>query len=63
MAIQTLYTAATVFGLVSLLHWVRYFLRTEITVGSAAIPVSASLIFGIIAAGLAVWMIFASRRI
>ncbi len=58
-----LYTAAVVFALVSLLHWVRYFLGTEINVGSAVVPISASLILGIISACLAAWMIFASRKI
>ncbi len=58
-----LYTAAVVFALVSVLHWVRYFLGTEIRVGSAVVPISASLILGIISACLAAWMIFASRKI
>ncbi len=55
--------AAVVFALVSFLHWVRYFLGTEINVGSAVVPISASLILGIISACLAAWMIFASRKI
>ncbi len=58
-----LYTAAVIFALVSLLHWVRYFLETDLTIGSTVFPVSGSLILGIVAATLGGWMIFASRKI
>ncbi len=39
-----LYTAGTVFAVVSALHWVRYFLSSEITIAGTAFPVSGSLI-------------------
>ncbi len=58
-----LYMAAVIFALVSLLHWVRYFLGTDLTIGSTVFPVSGSLILGIVAAVLAAWMLFASRKI
>ena len=58
-----LFAAAIIFALVSALHWIRYFLGTEVTIGDTAFPVSGSLILGIIAAILAGWMIFASRKI
>ncbi len=58
-----LYAAAVIFAVVSILHWVRYFLGTEVTIGGAMFPVSGSLILGIVAAVLAAWMIFASRKI
>ncbi len=58
-----LYTAGAVFAVVSALHWVRYALGSEITIGGSAFPVSGSLIAGIVAAGLAAWMIFAGRKI
>ncbi len=57
-----LYTAAAVFAVVSALHWVRYALGSEITVGGSAFPVAGSLIAGIVAAILAAWMIFAGRK-
>ncbi|MEE8188625.1 MAG: hypothetical protein V3T80_05405 [Kiloniellales bacterium] len=57
-----LYAAAAIFALVSLVHWVRYFLGTEVSIGGSAFPVSGSLIAGIVAAVLAAWMIFASRK-
>jgi hypothetical protein len=54
-----LHTAAAVFTLVSLLHWVRFVLGTQATLGGTA----ASLVLGIVSAGLAAWMIFASRKV
>lgn len=56
-----LYAAAAVFAVVSLAHWVRYFMGWEITVGAAVVPLSLSLWAGIIAAGLAAWMTAAAR--
>ncbi|MEE8214000.1 MAG: hypothetical protein V3R79_05405 [Alphaproteobacteria bacterium] len=56
-------TAAVIFAAVSVLHWVRYFLATEATIGGAVVPVSTSLIAGIVTAVLAAWMILASRKI
>ena len=58
-----LYTAAVIFALVSILHWVRYFMGSEIIIDGTEFPSAGSLIFGIIAAALAAWMIFASRKI
>ncbi len=58
-----LYTAGTVFAGVSALHWVRYFLGSEITIDGTAFPGSGSLIGGIVAAVLAAWMIFAGRKV
>ncbi len=60
---SALCTAAAIFGLVSLLHWVRYFLGTELTIGSTVFPVTGSLILGVVAAVLAAWMFFAGRKI
>ncbi len=57
-----LYTAAVIFAAVSVLHWVRYFLGAEVTIGGSPFPVSSSLIAGVISAVLAVWMILASRK-
>ncbi len=56
-------TAAAIFALVSLLHWVRVAMGTDFTIGGAVIPVSASVVLGIITAGLAAWMVHASRKI
>ncbi len=58
-----LYTAGAVFAVVSAVHWVRYALGSEITIGGTAFPVSGSLIAGIVAAALAAWMIFAGRNV
>ncbi len=57
-----LYTAGAVFAVVSALHWVRYALDSEITIGGTAFPVSGSLIAGIAAAVPAAWMVFAGRK-
>ena len=58
-----LYTAAVIFTLVSLLHWARFFLGTDLMIGSTMFPVFGSLILGVVAAVLAAWMLFASRKI
>ncbi len=58
-----LYTAGAVFAVVSAVHWVRYALESEITIGGTAFPVSGSLIAGIVAAVLAAWMLFAGRKV
>ncbi len=58
-----LFSASVIFALVSVLHWIRYFLETGITIGGTAFPVSGSLILGIVAAILAAWMIIASRKV
>ena len=56
-----LYTAAVIFAIVGIAHFVRYFLGTEIVVGATAIPLSVSLIAGIVLAILTVWMVLAAR--
>ncbi len=56
-----LYTAAVIFAIVGIAHWVRYFLGTEFILGATAIPLSVSLIAGIVLALLTVWMILAAR--
>ncbi len=48
-----LYTAGTIFGLVSLAHLVRYFRADEVLIGGYSIPVLWSLILGVIILGLA----------
>ncbi len=58
-----LYTAGAVFALVSVLHWVRYALESEITFDGSAFPVSGSIVLGLVAAVLAAWMILAGRKI
>ena len=58
-----LYTEAVIFALVSLLHWVRYFLGTDLIIGRTVFPVSGSLVLGVVAAVLAAWMLFASRKV
>ncbi len=58
-----LYTAGAIFAVVSVLHGVRYALGSEVTIGGTAFPVSGSLNAGIVAAGLAAWMIFAGRNV
>ncbi len=58
-----LYTAGAVVAVVSAVHWVRYALESEITIGGTAFPVSGSVIAGIVAAVLAAWMILAGRKI
>jgi hypothetical protein len=56
-----LYTASVIFAIVGIVHFVRYFLTLEVVVGATAIPLSVSLIAGILLAVLAVWMIRAAR--
>ncbi len=55
-------TAGVIFALVSALHWLRYALGSEVTIAGTAVPLSASLIGGIVAAVLAAWMILAGRK-
>ncbi len=58
-----LYTAGVIFALVSVLHWLRYALGSEISIGGSAFPVSGSLVLGLVAAALAAWMILAGRKV
>jgi hypothetical protein len=57
-----LYTAGTIFGMVSLVHLVRYFRADEILIGGYSIPVPWSLILGLVILGLAGWMVAAARQ-
>jgi hypothetical protein len=59
---SALYTAAAVFGLVSLAHFVRFFCADEILISGYPIPVFWSLIAGIVVLALAGWMFAAARR-
>ncbi len=56
-----LYTASVIFAIVGIVHFVRYFLGAKLVVGATAIPLSVSLVAGIVLALLAVWMIRAAR--
>ncbi len=58
-----LYTSGIIFALVSALHWLRYALGSEISIGGSAFPVSGSLFLGLVAAALAAWMILAGRKV
>ena len=57
-----LYTAAVIFTLVSLAHWVRFLIGAEVTIGGAEISLGFSVAAGLVAAALAVWMVMAARR-
>ncbi len=56
-----LYAAAVIFAIVGIAHFVRYFLGVKFIPGATAIPLSVSLIAGIVLAVLTVWMILAAR--
>ncbi|MCH8098168.1 MAG: hypothetical protein IID53_13945 [Proteobacteria bacterium] len=56
-----LYTASVIFAIVGIAHFVRYFLRLKFILGATAIPLSVSLIAGIVLAVLTVWMVRAAR--
>ena len=56
-----LYAASVIFAIVGIAHFVRYFLRLEFIVGATAIPLSVSLIAGIVLALLTGWMVLAAR--
>lgn len=49
-------------AVVSAGHWVRYFRGDEITVAGYVVPVWWSLVLGVVAAALAVWMFVAARE-
>ncbi|MCH8236580.1 MAG: hypothetical protein IIC06_00245 [Proteobacteria bacterium] len=57
-----LYTAAAVFALVSLAHWVRFFRADEVLIGGFSVPRSWSLAAGLMIPALAGWMLAAARR-
>ncbi len=54
-------SAGTIFGLVSIAHWVRYFRDYELVIGGYTVPVGLSLLAGAIIFALAVWMFVAAR--
>ena len=57
-----LYTSAVIFALVSLAHWVRLFLGTQVVIGDTSIPLGLSVVTGLVSAALAVWMVMAARK-
>ncbi len=56
-----LYTAAAIFTLVSLAHWIRFFTSAEVTIGSTVISLELSVVAGLVTAALAIWMVMAAR--
>ena len=56
-----LYAASVIFAIVGIAHFVRYFLRLELILGATTIPLSVSLIAGIVLAVLTLWMVLAAR--
>lgn len=56
-----LHIAGTLFALVSIAHWTRFFLDIGVVVGDYAVPVFLSLPIGIVTALLAAWMFVAAR--
>ncbi len=57
-----LYTATVIVLVVSLAHLLRYVAETEIVVGGVVVPVSLSLVVGLVLMGLALWLFVAGRR-
>ena len=57
-----LYTAAAIFALVSLTHWIRFFSGAEVIIGSTVISLELSIVAGLISAAMAVWMVMAARK-
>lgn len=60
MAKPALYTASVIFAIFGIAHFARYFLGAKLVIGATAIPLSVSLIAGIVLAVLTVWMIRAA---
>ena len=58
-----LYTSGAVFAAVAVAHLVRLATGFEIIVGGAILPMWVSFLGALIAALLAVWMVFAARRL
>ena len=56
------YTAAALLAVISVAHWIRLFLQTEVIVAGYPVPMRLSLIAGIVFAALALWMAAAARR-
>jgi hypothetical protein len=57
-----LYTAAAIFAFVSLAHWVRLFLGTQVVIGDTVISLGLSIVAGLVSAALAMWMVMAARK-
>ena len=57
-----LYTSAVIFAFVSLAHWVRLFLGTQVVIGDTSIPLGLSVVTGLVSAALAVWMVMAAQK-
>ena len=53
--------AGCIFAALSIARGVRYSLAQEAIVGGMIVPVGWSLVLGLIALGLAIWMFFAAR--
>ncbi|MDP7191239.1 MAG: hypothetical protein QF553_05160 [Alphaproteobacteria bacterium] len=51
-----------IFAFVSLAHWVRLFLGTQVVIGDTSIPLGLSVVTGLVSAALAVWMVMAARK-
>ncbi len=54
--------AAVIFALVSIMHLLRLFLGWEVTVSGMAVPMWASVLGLVIAAGLAVMLLREARK-
>ncbi len=61
MAKAPLYTAAAIFIVVAVAHWLRFIFAIKITVGGVIVPMYPSLIAGIALLLLAGWLIKAAR--
>ena len=57
-----LYTAGTVFAVVSAAHGLRFLRGDEVIAGGITIPLGLSLAAGLVLFALAVWMFIAARR-
>lgn len=56
-----LYTAAAIFTLVAVTHWLRFLLGIKVVVGGVVVPMYPSLIAGIALLVLVGWLIKAAR--
>lgn len=56
-----LYTAAAIFTVVAVAHWLRFFLGIKVMVGGLVVPMYPSLIAGIALVALVWWLIKAAR--
>ncbi len=56
-----LYTAAAIFTLVAVAHWLRFLFAIKVMVGSVVVPMYPSLIAGIALFVLVGWLMKAAR--